>query len=86
MDKDEVMVTDKSFKTSDWYKDLVEAHSNKIPEGAITVRQFAEDTGLNEDRAREILKEKAENDDSFGSRKVILGGCRRWAFFPLEDE
>lgn len=83
---DETILVDKEFGTEDWYRDLVEAHSNKMPDGAITVRRFSEDTGLREDAARAILKERMENEESFKGKKMTQDGAWRWVFWSSEDK
>jgi len=81
MGSEEILATSNKYDTSDWYADLVQAHSTKLPEGAITVEQFAIDTGLSESTARKILKEKMETEESFLGEKRSVGGYFRWVFW-----
>lgn len=86
MDTEETLIVDDDYTTADWYKDLVQEHANNIPEDAITVEQFAKDTGLGKDTARSVLKDKVQSDDSFHSKKVIINGCRMWVFWHKGDD
>lgn len=79
--EDEVLITDGELDTGDWYKNLVEAHTTKLPEGAVTVKMFVEDTGLSGATARQILKEKMENDPNFHGEKRSVNGYNRWVFW-----
>jgi len=63
----------------------VSAHSTKLPPGAITVEQFAKDTGLHQSMAREILKEKVVQEEGFHGKKMTVDGYHRWVFW-LEDD
>jgi hypothetical protein len=81
---EETIIEAPQFSTGSWYRDLVKAHSTKLPKNAITVKQFAEDADISERRAREILKAQMKTDSSFHGKKVAKDGHRCWVFWSEE--
>lgn len=53
-----------SSQVEAWYQEAVKQHTApKIPEGAITLKQFMKDTGLKRSTAHSILQGKVERGE-----------------------